>query len=107
MSEVTTEQMMFSAITAHTAILSTLAYWAVSTGWAWYVAVQKNRWWFEGFLMGASLGPFGVIAAACMPTLEPRSLSVPDVRDEDRFRKRYTDAEWRQHLDKLPKPLAN
>jgi hypothetical protein len=41
----------------------------VCGGFGSYVAAEKNRHWFEGFLFGAALGPFGVIAAACMPTI--------------------------------------
>ena len=111
MAEVTTEQMIWNALTAHTGIWSMLAYGAVSVGWAWYIAVQKNRWWFEGFLMGATLGPLGVIAAACMPSLDLGPAAVPSSllrsRDDDdddkmiRYRerlplmdeKRYTDEE--------------
>jgi hypothetical protein len=48
----------------------------ISAGWGAYVSTVHNRGWIEGFGMGLTLGPFGVIVAACMPTLEPKPKSV-------------------------------
>lgn len=35
-----------------------------------YVAIEKGRGIFEGFLMGALLGPFGVLTVASLPTID-------------------------------------
>jgi hypothetical protein len=32
-----------------------------------YCSTEKGRSWPEGFLLGLVLGPFGVVAAACLP----------------------------------------
>ena len=43
-----------------------------------YVATQKRREVIEGILFGLFLGPFGVIAAACMPDEpEPSAANEP------------------------------
>jgi hypothetical protein len=47
-------------------------------GFGSYVASEKNRHWAEGFIFGAVMGPLGVIAAACLPTREPRFSAMPD-----------------------------
>ena len=41
-----------------------------------YVANAKNRRWEEGFVFGAILGPFGIIAAACLPTRPPMAEAI-------------------------------
>jgi hypothetical protein len=42
-----------------------------------YVAGQKGRGRLEGFMFGFLLGPLGVVAVACLPTIESR-LPNPD-----------------------------
>jgi hypothetical protein len=88
MDQITTEQILWT--------VATLAGALVSAGWAWYIAVQKNRWWYEGFWMGLSLGPFGAIAVTCMPMGEPVAVVEPSnvlrarddhERGEERLRK--------------------
>ena len=46
------------------------AYLLLCGGIGAYCSAEKARPCFEGFLFGALLGPFGVIAAACLPNLE-------------------------------------
>jgi hypothetical protein len=89
MDQLTTEQIISGLVTA--------GFWAACVAWAWYIAVEKNRWWYEGFWMGATLGPFGVIAAACMPTMPPAagsSLSLPGDDNDKLEAKRISDKEW-------------
>jgi hypothetical protein len=57
-------------------IAGVIACVVLSASYGSYVACTKNRAWYEGFWMGIFLGPFGVIAAACMPTLQPAPASV-------------------------------
>jgi hypothetical protein len=40
------------------------------------VSSGKGRSWAEGFGLGLFLGPFGVITAACMPTIKPLTHAV-------------------------------
>jgi len=40
------------------------------------VSSEKGRFWGEGFCLGLFLGPFGVITAACMPTIRPVTHAV-------------------------------
>jgi hypothetical protein len=75
MDQLTTEQVAWG--------IGIAGYQIACVVWAWYIAVQKNRWWYEGFWMGLTLGPFGVIAAACMPVGEPSK--VVDTRSEYEF----------------------
>lgn len=41
----------------------------VSGGFGAYVSEVKHRYWAEGFIFGVVMGPLGVIAEACLPTL--------------------------------------
>jgi hypothetical protein len=53
-------------------------------GFGSYAATEKNRHWLEGFLFGAAFGTFGVIVAACMPTMgTPGWQSTKRDEDED------------------------
>jgi hypothetical protein len=59
-------------------------YVLVCGGFGSYVAKEKNRHWVEGFLFGAMLGPFGVIAAAALPTMgTARGQALTRGEDED------------------------
>jgi hypothetical protein len=53
-------------------VLGILAYIVVLGGAGIYVSAQKNRTPAEGIFLGIFLGPWGVIAAACLPTLPAR-----------------------------------
>jgi hypothetical protein len=54
---------------------SVAPYWAVGVGAylflcaiaGGYCSVQKGRNALEGFLLGLIFGPFGIVAAACLP----------------------------------------
>jgi hypothetical protein len=54
-------------------------YFVICGGLGCYVATEKGREWYEGLLFGLLLGPLGVIAGACMPTLAIKG-SVDPVR---------------------------
>jgi len=43
-----------------------------------YCARQKNRSSIEGLLFGLFLGPFGVIAVACLPTIDYQASQAAD-----------------------------
>jgi hypothetical protein len=94
MDQITTEQILWT--------VATLAGALVSAGWAWYIAVQKNRWWYEGFWMGLSLGPFGVIAAACMPMGEPVAVVEPSNLLRARDDHEHGDEQVRRYLERQP-----
>jgi hypothetical protein len=70
MDQLTSDQ-VFWAVTGTLAVL-------VFGGFGSYVANEKHRHWAEGFIFGAMMGPLGVIAAACLPTLLPRAETDPD-----------------------------
>ena len=57
-------------------IVSMIVAAVISGGWGGYVSKCKNREPVEGIAMGLTMGPFGVIVAACLPTLEPREAAV-------------------------------
>jgi hypothetical protein len=72
-------------------------------GWGSYVAMAKHRAWYEGFAMGAMLGPFGPVLAACMPTLEPETISEEEFLTGEKLAsldKRISDAEWARRSPK-------
>jgi hypothetical protein len=48
-----------------------------------YVANEKHRHWAEGFVFGALMGPLGVIAAACMPTVAIERMPPRRPREEE------------------------
>lgn len=83
-------------------IVGALGYIALCTGWAWYIAVAKDRWWYEGFLMGLTLGPVGVIAAACMPAGEPVAEAEPSSLLRARDDHEHGDEQVRKYLERQP-----
>jgi hypothetical protein len=84
-----------------TVLIASLAYLPICAGFGAYVATVKRRHWLEGAAFGLALGPFGVIALACMPTeqLSPR--------DRRQVRQDYLEktGRWKQRAaGKLPMP---
>jgi hypothetical protein len=69
-------------------------------GWGAYVAMKKQREWYEGFAAGAMLGPFGVVVMACLPpdrdTIARSGGMLTQSREDhdDEQVKRLSDAEW-------------
>jgi hypothetical protein len=55
-----------------------------------YTAVQKDRSSVEGFIFGAAMGPFGVIAVACLPE-GGSSRATTSKRSRDRDGARISD----------------
>jgi hypothetical protein len=76
--------------------ISGIVYLLTCSGWGSYVAMAKHRPWGEGALLGAMLGPFGVIAAAGLPTLEPEPARLPAMPPSKPAR--FTDAEWARKI---------
>ncbi len=92
MDQLTTEQIIWG--------LACIAAALNFGGWGSYVAMKKEREWYEGFAAGIMLGPFGVIVMACLPadrdTIARSRGKLLTSRDEDddEKMKRYTDKEW-------------
>lgn len=94
--------------------VSSILFMCMCALWGHYIAITKHRPWLEGVLMGCTLGPFGVIAASCMPTLVPvleddeQDVDVQDLAERLRrapvakrpSEQRFTDAEWAKRLSK-------
>ena len=51
-----------------------LVLWGLQGGIACAISQAKNRSGRDGFLMGALLGPIGIIIALCLPKEAPRSV---------------------------------
>jgi hypothetical protein len=60
-----------------------ILYVLIFGGFGSYVANEKRRHWAEGFAFGAIMGPLGVIAAACMPTVTVERMPPPRPREEE------------------------
>jgi hypothetical protein len=57
---------------------------AICGGAGAYCSVQKGRDGTEGILLGVFLGPFGVIAAACLPDLRGSAAGAESYPDEEK-----------------------
>ena len=77
-----------------TTVLAILVFGGIGS----YVANEKNRHWAEGFCFGASMGPLGIIAAACLPTLEPQPQPLPEVPRAKPEGRKLSDAEWAKRI---------
>ena len=60
-------------------VLSVIFLWLVWIPVGAYVAWQKGRSIFEGLVLG-SLGPFGALIEALLPTKSPRAIDNPNTR---------------------------
>jgi hypothetical protein len=75
-------------------IIGCVLYCLICGGFGCYVAMAKNREWYEGMIFGLLLGPLGVIAAACLPTIASK-LNPADIPRQRRPR----DEEEEKELD--------
>jgi hypothetical protein len=62
-------------------IVGMIIYLGICGAFGAYTSAEKGRAWTEGLLFGLLLGPFGVIAAACLPDL--RKPAPPERTQQD------------------------
>lgn len=58
-------------------LIALAVYAAVCGGCGAYCSTERGRGGVEGFWLGLLLGPFGVIAAACLPEIRPAPAASP------------------------------
>jgi hypothetical protein len=85
---------VFAVIVAgvqHWPIVAAAAAWVAMIMLGVYVAIEKNRPWGEGLILGALFGPLGVIVIALLPTLAIEAEKPAKPLSADQFADRADD----------------